>query len=110
MPSKYHHRRLSQSEFNALRREANMSLNDFLYLTGRHGKVVSAFMRSDADDPDSNAHRWIPTMADALILELAARYPPTLELMRQIADEYSIGASARELAQAERIRKGEAPR
>lgn len=80
MSDHYHFRRISPDEFRALLKAAGMSIGDFTYITGRKRLQINAFL-------DGYIERWQPTMADVMILELAADRP-TLEDMFDVSHRY----------------------
>lgn len=92
--NRYTFRRVTPQEFRALLKAAKMDLGDFTYITGRQRLQVNAFL-------DGLIERWQPTMADVMLLELAAD-EPTLEDMFAISDRYLDHATEQ---QKERARK-----
>lgn len=83
--TKYIHKRLNGVEFEALRRKARVQIRDFMFLSGRHSRIVGEFR---GDDP-KKANQ--PTMADVMILEMIKRHPESYDQMMEIANEYSLG-------------------
>ena len=89
MNKKYHHRRLGSIEFRVLMHRAGLSLNDFLFLTGRRVTQVKPFL-DGAENPT-----WTPTMGDVMLLELCARTKSARARMIEIANEYSTSTERR---------------
>lgn len=81
---KYNHRRVSPPEFERLLKGANLSITDFLYLTGRRRDQVEKFLMKEKGD-------YVPTMGDVMVLELASRDEDVAELMFEIAADYDDG-------------------
>lgn len=82
---KHKYRRLTPEEFSKLRELSEMSLQEFLKITGRSYDQVSEFLRRDATD---DRRSFTPTMGDAIILELCARDPGIVDEMLEIAEQY----------------------
>lgn len=62
--NRYFHRRVSPDEFRQMLKRASMKIGDFLLVTGRRRQQVDQFLDGRGD--------FMPTMGDALVLELAA--------------------------------------
>lgn len=82
---RYEHRRLTPEEFTKLRRASDLSIRDFMFITGRHSHLVAQFHGEAA----RNDQR--PSMGDVLILELAKKHPWLVDEMIDIANSYSTG-------------------
>ena len=67
---------------------ARLSLQDFLYISGRRRDQVEGFLTQSSGDKPSP---YTPTMGDVMLVELAARGEDNIEIMFDIADRYSEG-------------------
>lgn len=87
---RFHHHRLTEKEFSAKLRAANLSVRDFMFLTGRHQALVRTYLGEFA----ANKENQRPSMGDAMILELIMKHPDLVDDMFEIANRYSLGPSA----------------
>ncbi len=81
--SRFRYTKPTPDEFMDLAKRGGVQLNDFLLLSGRHAVAVLAFIRGTPDGP------YVPTMADVMILELAAENPALVDHMIEIANKYA---------------------
>lgn len=87
--NKYRFRRLSPDEFRAMMNKAGMSINDFLFLTGRHSAQIMKFLGGDED-------QWRPTMADILVVETAGMSEKNKSALMRIAGKYLVDEATTE--------------
>lgn len=85
MPNKYYAKKLTPNEFHKLLESADVTDTQFQMLTGRHRKMVLAFM----DSNDAQA----PSLSDLVILGTLAKHPEIFESMMEIAKGYITGDS-----------------
>ncbi|WP_202306530.1 hypothetical protein [Mesorhizobium sp. L-8-10] len=78
MTAKFVFRRMSADEFKQALDRAKMSINDFMFVTGRHSHGVSKYL--DPNDATS------PTLSEIVLLELAAEKDEYRRRMIEIAD------------------------
>lgn len=88
MATKYRFKRIAADEFAALKQAADISLNYFIFLTGRHATAVLTFLNPEGRDSDRSPYH--PTMGDILILELLKKQPDLLPDMLEICHRYNI--------------------
>jgi len=82
MPDRYVFRRMTPDEFGDALRAAKMSRNDFMFVTGRHAHGVQKYF-----DPND---RSSPTLAEMVILALAAEDPDIRSRMMEIARDFMV--------------------
>lgn len=81
---KFNHRRLTPAEFKELLERSGLTLTEFLYLSGRRSDVIEQWSNGNHNGG------FVPTMADAMILELAAFNEDLVDDMLDIADRYEL--------------------
>lgn len=82
MPARFVFRRWSADEFRAGLKAAGLSINDFMFMTGRHSDGVSKYL--DPNDTSS------PTLAEIVLVKLAGKSPEHRAEIMAIADEQMV--------------------
>lgn len=83
-PALFRHRRLSPSDFVELMKLGGLTIEDVCYLTGRRREQIERFIAGNENQG------FNPTMADAMVLELAVLDEANVDDMLDIADMYAI--------------------
>ncbi|TJW14397.1 MAG: hypothetical protein E5W82_10500 [Mesorhizobium sp.] len=78
MVSRFVFRRWTANEFKAALADARMTINDFMFVTGRHSEGVSRYLDPNRDDA--------PTLSEMVLLKLAAKDDATRAEIIEIAD------------------------
>lgn len=85
MPNKFYNKKITPNDFRVLLDQAGMSETQFQMLTGRHRKMVVAFL--DLNDQQA------PSLSDLVILEYLAQHPDQMNEFMRIAKSYITGDS-----------------
>lgn len=91
MAIRYRYRPISPEEFSRLLKESTLSLDDFLYLTGRRRDVMEHFLAG-------TRHDFTPTMGDVLIVELAKLDKEGIDDMFELVGRHFEGKGKRRSA------------
>ncbi|WP_192242864.1 hypothetical protein [Mesorhizobium silamurunense] len=82
MPARFVFRRWSADEFRAAMKTAGLSINDFMFMTGRHSDGVAKYL-----DPNDSSS---PTLAEIVLVTLAGRSPEHRAEIMEIADKQMV--------------------
>ena len=78
---RYRFRKIDSAQLQNLLAKADANVDDFIYVTGRSLPQVNGFIHSTRED-------YSPTIAEVLLLELAARGLIHIDKICEIAEEY----------------------